>query len=121
MEKHCQVEFEENSLTIKGIEAAPITIDTTGDIEVTSLVESLIQLIESEDRIVLDTLEDVKWDEKKKLIYKLVHSIFEKYNACLIENIDETEPISNVESEQVGVSDYSSYLMQDVNNDDLPF
>lgn len=121
MEKHCQIEFEENSLTIKGIEATPITINTTGDIDVTSLVESLIQLIDSEDRIVLDTVEDVKWDEKKKLIYKLVHNILEKYNACLIENDGETGPISSIESEQVEVTNYSSYLMQDDNADDLPF
>lgn len=121
MEKHCQIEFEENSLSIKGIEDVPIIIDTTGDIDVTSLVESLIQLIDSEDGIVFETMEDAKWDEKKKLIYKLVHNIFEKYNACLIENDSETGPISSIESEQVEVTDYSNYLMQDDNADDLPF
>ena len=58
MEKHCQIDFRENSFIVSGIGVDSITIDMSGDIDVTSLVEKLIQLIDTEDSIVLDTQED---------------------------------------------------------------
>ena len=121
MEKHCQIEFNENSLNIKGLETSSITIDTIGDIDVTSLVERLIQLIDTEDKIVFDTVEDSKWDDKKKLIYKLVRKIVEKYNACLNEDVSGTEAISSMELDQDDNADYSGYVVQGDDVDNLPF
>lgn len=121
MERHCQIEFSENTLIIKGLETSSITIDTIGDIDVTSFVERLIQLIDAEDKIVFDTVEDSKWDDKKKLIYKLVYKIVEKYNTCLNDDISGTEAINSMESDQDDNAGYSDYVAQGDDLDDLPF
>lgn len=118
MEKHCQISIGENSFIVSGICADPITIDTSGDIDVTSLVEKLIQLIDTEDSIVLDSQEDVSWDDKKKMIYKLICKIIEKYNTCLSEN---NEEVKSVYSEQERNSDSYDYLSTTNDADDLPF
>lgn len=118
MEKHCQIDFRENSFIVSGIGVDSITIDMSGDIDVTSLVEKLIQLIDTEDSIVLDTQEDNSWDDKKKMIYKLLSMIFEKYNACLTEN---NEEVKSVYSEHERNSDSYDYLSTTNDADDLPF
>ena len=121
MERHCQINFRENSFIVSGIGVDSITIDMSGDIDVTSLVEKLIHLIDNEDSIVLDTQEDASWDDKKKMIYKLVYKIFEKYNACLTENDEESAPINNINSEERGNAGFNSSLSTGDNADDLPF
>ena len=118
MEKHCQIDFRENSFIVRGIGVDSITIDMSGDIDVTSLVEKLIQLIDTEDSIVLDTQEDNSWDDKKKMIYKLLSMIFEKYNACLAEN---NEEVKSVYSEQERNTVSYDYLSTTNDADDLPF
>lgn len=121
MEKHCQIKFDENLLIINGLDTNSMIIDINGDIDVTSLVEKLIHLIDNEDSIVLDTQEDASWDDKKKMIYKLVYKIFEKYNACLTENDEESAPINNINSEERGNAGFNSSLSTGDNADDLPF
>ena len=120
MEKHCQIDFRENSFIVSGIGVDSITIDMSGDIDVTSLVEKLIQLIDTEDSIVLDTQEDNNWDDKKKMIYKLLSMIFEKYNACLTENDEESVP-NSINSAEEGNIDSNNYLSTTNDVDELPF
>lgn len=120
MERHCKIEFSENSLIIKGLETSSITIDISGDIDITSFVECLIQLIDAEDKIVFYTVEDSKWDDKKRLIYRLVYKVVEKYNACLNEDISGTEAINSMESDQDYSAGYSGCVAQG-NDIDLPF
>lgn len=86
MEKHCQIKFDENLLIINGLDTNSMKIDINGDIDVTSLVECLIKLIDSSPIIKLDTTENVNWDKKQKIIYQLISSIFEKYNDCIAES-----------------------------------
>jgi len=121
MERHCQINFIENTFMVSGICEDSISIDISGDIDVTSLVEKLIQMIDTEDSIVLDTKEDANWDDKKKMIYKLVCKIFEKYNACLTENNEESASMNSINSEERGNVDFNSYLSTAYESDDLPF
>lgn len=105
------MEFGENSFSINGIKEEPIEILFEGDIDVTPLVEGMIELIDSEEQLSLETLESPDWDDKKKLIYKLVTEIIEKYNGCLASSeLDE-------EKEQYEVPNISS----SIDSDDLPF
>ena len=121
MEKHCQINFNESSFIVSGICADSITIDMSGDIDVTILVEKLIQLIDTEDSIVMDTNEDPSWDDKKKMIYKLICKIIEKYNICLNENDEETGKINNIHSEPDENEDFYNNLPPINDIDDLPF
>lgn len=121
MEKHCQISFSENSFIVSGICADSITIDTTGDINVTSLVENLIHLIDTEDCIVLETQEDASWDDKKQMIYKLVCKIFEKYNKCIAEDNNDFEAAHDRDFASVTVSNDNGSVISNVNSDDLPF
>lgn len=121
MEKHCKIKFNENSIVISGICEDSITIDISGDMDVTSLVEKLIQLIDTEDSIVLDTQENTSWNDKNKMIYNLVSKIFEKYNACLTENNNEKELIQDYELEQDRNINSNNSMTPDVNTEDLPF
>ena len=121
MERHCQISFDENSFIVSGICANSITIDSSGDIDVTSLVEKLIQLIDTEDSIVLDSLEDASWDDKKKMIYKLFCKIIEKYNACLTENSEESASINSIYSEEDGSVSSLGNQSSIENSDNLPF
>lgn len=123
MEKHCQISIGENSFIVSGICADPITIDTSGDIDVTSLVEKLIQLIDTEDSIVLDSQEDVSWDDKKKMIYKLICKIIEKYNTCLSENNEVSAEINSINSVEGRDADFNNNYISTTTKDvdDLPF
>lgn len=83
MAKNCRIEFGENSFSIDGISEEPIEIRFDGDIDITPFVEGMIELIDSEEQLCIETTESPDWDDKKKLIHKLITEIIEKYNGCL--------------------------------------
>lgn len=91
MEKSCTISFGEKSFNITGIAESPLVISNEGDVDVTPLVECLIILLDKGNTIKLETQEDSSWDEKKKLIYKLIRDIIEKYNGCLSDTDDVDE------------------------------
>lgn len=110
MAKTCRIEWGENTFNIEEIKEKPIEIRFEGDIDITPLVEGMIELIDSEEQLCLETLEGPDWDEKKKLIYKLVAEIIEKYNGCFSTSEEDEEE-----------QDETPYIGNSMDSDDLPF
>lgn len=111
MAKNCRMEFRENSFCIDGISEEPIEIRFDGDIDVTSLVEGMIELIDSEERLCIETSESPDWDDKKKLIHRLITEIIEKYNGCL----------SPTEGDKEKEQDEVPCISGSIDSVDLPF
>jgi len=118
MEKSCTISFGEKSFNITGIAESPLVISNEGDVDVTPLVECLIILLDEGNTIKLETQEESSWDEKKKLIYKLIRDIIGKYNVCLsdTDDVDEIEHNSMTNNSTIKNTNFVNR-----NENDLPF
>lgn len=81
MEKHCQIVFGDQVLMISGIKEQDIRISLESDVVLTELVNSLIDLYNIDCHVILDTTENDTWDDKKKLLFKIINDIINKYNS----------------------------------------
>lgn len=90
MEKHCQVNFSDQELVIVGIGDQDLRISLENDVELTDLVNSLIRLYDTDCHVILDTTENGRWDDKKKLLFRIIKDIINKYNSVFENPTDDT-------------------------------
>ena len=90
MEKHCQVDFSDQELVIVGIGEQDLRISLENDVELTGLVNSLIRLYDTDCHVILETTENGTWDDKKKLLFRIIKDIINKYNSVFENPADDT-------------------------------
>lgn len=76
VEMNCELKVA----SLKGFSAQATTIDYSGDIDFTPLVERLLETVSTENTFVLNTVLNDDQDEKENLIIKTISDIIGKYN-----------------------------------------
>lgn len=109
MKKNYSISATNEALIVTGITDQPLSIDTTGDIELNAFVTELTKLID-EDIILEESTFPDSLNDKQQLVLDTLQQIIAAYNDCL----NPTEVTEDAEIISVDVAELDD-------NQDLPF
>lgn len=92
----------ENKITVNGLTDDALSIDISGDVNFTDLVQELTKKIDEEKTISL-TVEDEDniTDSKNKLIIETLKKIFDSYNESLKDIEEDSGSNDEVDTEEI--------------------
>lgn len=82
MSKNCNIEFDNNTLIISGLNDSALSIDCNGDVELTDFVTVLTELVDKEEHININSYNTDSLTDKQKLIIDTIEEIITSYNNC---------------------------------------
>ncbi len=110
-----QINKIDESITINGLNEKPLIIDYSKDVDFTSLVSSMVENIDINNKIEIKyELEKSENSSKLELIMNTIETIINKYN----EQIEETTKDENTKNSLENILEYSE---EQINAEDIPF